>query len=252
MQGTAESEAGTIRVAVTGARGRMGRMTCTAVENDPGLSLVAQVDPMFGTDEGLVERADTWFLTLEEALAKAGPEVVVDFTTPAVVKENVVLSVRRRVPVVVGTTGLGSSDLTDIEQEVRSYGVPVLVAPNFAMGAVLMMEFAQKAAEHLNMCEIVELHHEAKLDAPSGTSRLTRLRIEEAYRETGLERQVPIHSVRLPGLVAHQEVIFGGRGETLTIRHDCLSRESFMPGVLLAIKRIRGHQGLIVGLENIL
>jgi 4-hydroxy-tetrahydrodipicolinate reductase len=128
----------------------------------------------------------------------------------------------------------------------------VLVVPSFAMGAVLMMQFARQAAEQFRACEIVELHHEGKLDAPSGTSRLTRLRVEETWRKVGLEREVPIHSVRLPGLVAHQEVIFGGPGETLTLRHDSTSRESFMPGVLLAVKRVRALQGLVVGLENIL
>jgi 4-hydroxy-tetrahydrodipicolinate reductase len=120
------------------------------------------------------------------------------------------------------------------------------------MGAVLMMRFARQAAQYLHACEIVELHHEKKLDAPSGTSRLTRLHVEESWLEAGLEREVPIHSVRLPGLVAHQEVIFGGVGETLTIRHDTVSRESFMPGVLLAVKHIRRLQGLVVGLENII
>jgi 4-hydroxy-tetrahydrodipicolinate reductase len=115
-----------------------------------------------------------------------------------------------------------------------------------------MMQFARQAAAHFKACEIVELHHDGKLDAPSGTSRLTRMLVEGAWREAGHEKELPIHSVRLPGLVAHQEVIFGGLGETLTIRHDSLSRESFMPGVLLAVKRIRGLQGLVVGLENIL
>jgi 4-hydroxy-tetrahydrodipicolinate reductase len=176
----------------------------------------------------------------------------VDFSTPDAVKRNVVLCLEQGVPVVVGTTGLSPGDLAELDRLTNEAGVPVLVAPNFAMGAVLMMQFAETAAKHLRACEIVELHHDAKLDAPSGTSRLTRLRIEDAWREDGLEKEVPIHSVRLPGLVAHQEVIFGGAGETLTIRHDSLDRESFMPGVVLAVKRIRGLQGLVVGLENIL
>jgi 4-hydroxy-tetrahydrodipicolinate reductase len=154
--------------------------------------------------------------------------------------------------VVVGTTGLTPADLAAIDEEASTQGVAVLVAPNFAMGAVLMMQFARQAAAHFRACEIIELHHDRKLDAPSGTSKLTRLKIEETWREDGHEKEVPIHSVRLPGLVAHQEVVFGGLGETLTIRHDSLSRESFMPGVLTAVKRIQGLQGLIVGLENIL
>ena len=116
----------------------------------------------------------------------------------------------------------------------------------------MMMQFARQAAEHFDACEIVELHHEKKVDAPSGTARLTSERIEEAWRYRGLNEDVPIHSVRLPGLMAHQEVIFGGLGETLTLRHDSLSRESFMPGVMLAVKRVQALQGLVVGLENII
>jgi 4-hydroxy-tetrahydrodipicolinate reductase len=239
----------------------MGSMTCAAVERDAELSLVALVDPAFAAQCGTASVASGGqggpgnaprFDALEAAIDATGPQVIVDFTTPATVLENVLVCVRRHVPVVVGTTGLGAADLAEIERALGDEGPPVLVAPNFAMGAVLMMEFAKSAAAQFRACEIVELHHETKLDAPSGTSRLTRLRIEEAWREAGLEKEVPIHSVRLPGLVAHQEVIFGGLGETLTIRHDSLSRESFMPGVLLAVKRIRGLQGLVVGLENIL
>lgn len=251
MNGTGVPGAVNIRVVVAGAGGRMGRMTCAAVTADPHVTLAAAVDPAFATAE-MMPPVEPSFVSLEEALEMAGADVVVDFTTPAAVRENVLVCVQHRVPVVVGTTGLCAADLADIEQEAATYGTPVLVAPNFAMGAVLMMRFAREAARHFGACEIVELHHEGKLDAPSGTSRLTRLKVEETWRETGVEKQVPIHSVRLPGLVAHQEVIFGGIGETLTIRHDSLSRESFMPGVLLAVKRVRGLQGLVVGLENIL
>lgn len=252
MSDGVKREGGLIRVAVSGARGWMGRMTCGAIGGDPQLTLVASVDPAFTSEELSAVQAEPRFLHLEAALDEVGPEVVVDFTTPSAVHDNVLLCVRRTIPVVVGTTGLGPADLAEIEREVEKGGAPVLVAPNFAMGAVLMMQFAQKAAEYFRACEIIELHHEGKLDAPSGTSRLTRLRIEEKWREAGSEREVPIHSVRLPGLLAHQEVIFGGSGETVSIRHDSLSRESFMPGVLLAIKKIRGLQGLVVGLENIL
>lgn len=265
-----------IRTAVAGALGRMGTMTCAAVAGDPGLLLVAEIDPAFGSAAATVSgatvpgatvpgvggrtgaavaadgEAPARFTDLGEAIDTASPQVVIDFTIPAVVRDNVLTCVRRRVPVVVGTTGLSANDLAEIEREAEANRTPVLVAPNFAMGAVLMMQFARQAAQHLHACEIIELHHEGKLDAPSGTSRLTRLQVEEAWRRTGLEKEVPIHSVRLPGLVAHQEVIFGGAGETLTIRHDSLSRESFMPGVLLAVKRVRGLTGLVVGLENIL
>jgi len=244
-----------IRVGVAGAHGRMGLMTCAAIAGDPELELVAAIDPAFSSERTTQEEgraAAERFADLQEAIERADLQVLVDFTTPASVRENVLVCVRGRVPVVVGTTGLSAADLADIEQEAGLYGVPVLVAPNFAMGAVLMMRFARQAAEHFKACEIVELHHDGKLDAPSGTSRLTRMLVESAWRDAGVEKEVPIHSVRLPGLVAHQEVIFGGLGETLTIRHDSLSRESFMPGVLLAVKRVRGLQGLVVGLENIL
>jgi 4-hydroxy-tetrahydrodipicolinate reductase len=245
-----------IRVAVAGALGRMGRTTCEAVIGDEALVLAGAVDPGFASDvssaETLCPGAQGYFETLEGALETGGIGVVVDFTTPGAVRDNVLTCLQHRVPVVVGTTGLSAADLAEIEKESAARGVAALVAPNFAMGAVLMMQFARQAAGHFRACEIVELHHDRKLDAPSGTSRLTGLKVEETWREAGIEKEVPIHSVRLPGLVAHQEVIFGGLGETLTIRHDSLSRDSFMPGVLIAVKRIRSLQGLVVGLENIL
>jgi 4-hydroxy-tetrahydrodipicolinate reductase len=240
-----------VRVAVSGARGRMGSMTCGAIKGDAELVLVAEIDPAYGSCSEATVDAPARFTTLAEAIDAVRPQVIVDFTVPSTVLGNVMTCVRQRVPVVVGTTGLSAGDLAEIEREVEANDTPVLVAPNFAMGAVLMMQFARQAAQHMGSCEIIELHHEAKVDAPSGTSRLTRLLVEESWQEKGVEKNVPIHSVRLPGLVAHQEVIFGGLGETLTIRHDSLSRESFMPGVLLAVKRIRGLQGLVVGLENI-
>jgi 4-hydroxy-tetrahydrodipicolinate reductase len=241
-----------IRVAVCGALGRMGRTTCEAVAADEALELVATVDTGFGTGTAPLLGAGRDFSDLKDALEQTKVDVVVDFTVPASVRANVLTCVMHHVAVVVGTTGLGAADLAEIEKATELQAAPVLVAPNFAMGAVLMMEFARQAASHFSACEIVELHHDKKLDAPSGTSRLTRLGIKETWSGLGLEREVPIHSVRLPGLVAHQEVIFGGLGETLTIRHDSLSRESFMPGVLLAVKRVRSLQGLVVGLENIL
>lgn len=245
-----------IRVAVVGALGRMGRTTCEAVAGDRRLVLAAAIDPDLipggsSSQEACSEALES-FQTLASALENGGIDVVVDFTTPAVVRGNVMTCLQHRVPVVVGTTGLTGADLTEIEKESSARGVAVLVAPNFAMGAVLMMQFARQAAEHFHACEIVELHHDRKLDAPSGTSKLTGHKVEETWRAAGVDREVPIHSVRLPGLVAHQEVIFGGLGETLTIRHDSLARECFMPGVLLAVKRVRDLQGLTVGLENIL
>jgi 4-hydroxy-tetrahydrodipicolinate reductase len=254
-----------IRVAVSGALGRMGRATCVAVAGDPELVLAAAVDPVIAgrpgstgaqpsvaTSAAKALGAEQQYTDLEAALAAGDLDVVVDFTVPSVVKDNVLACLAHRVPVVVGTTGLLSGDLDQIRSAAEAASTPVLVAPNFAMGAVIMMLAARLAARHLRACEIVELHHDRKVDAPSGTSKLTRSLIEETWRDIGHEREIPIHSVRLPGLVAHQEVIFGGVAETLTIRHDSLSREAFMPGVLLAIKRVRSLQGLVLGLENLL
>lgn len=238
-----------VRVAVSGALGRMGSTTCAAVAGDPALRLVAVIDS--NMQAGPVGEPRP-FADLGAALEAGGIDVVVDFTTPAAVKANILTCLQHRMPVVVGTTGLAAADLADIEDQAQAAGSPVFIVPNFAMGAVFMMEFARQAARYFRACEIVELHHDRKLDAPSGTSRLTRTRIEEAWDEVEFEKDIPIHSVRLPGLVAHQEVIFGSSGETLTIRHDSLTRESFMPGVILAVKRIRGLQGLVVGLENVL
>ena len=246
------NDAAKTRAAVCGALGRMGSATCAAVGADGQLELVAAVDTGFAAGAGSVLGPGKDFFDLDAALNETDVEVVVDFTVPSSVRANILACLEHHVAVVVGTTGLGAADLAEIDKMTEMRATPVLVAPNFAMGAVLMMDFAKQAARYFQACEIVELHHDKKLDAPSGTSRLTRLRVEETWTEMGLEKDIPIHSVRLPGLVAHQEVIFGGVGETLTIRHDSLSRDSFMPGVVLAVKRVRSLQGLVVGLENIL
>jgi 4-hydroxy-tetrahydrodipicolinate reductase len=246
-----------VRVAVAGSLGSMGVAVSAAVLADHDVELAAAVDPRYAPSEageagdGLPASVRR-YATLEEALSAGGVDVVVDFTLPAAVQHNVTTSLAHGVPVVVGTSGLGPEALTDLEQRSHETGVPVFVAPNFALGAVLMMQFAEQAARVFGACEIVELHHDRKMDAPSGTARRTAQMVQGAWASRGLERSAPIHSVRLPGLVAHQEVLFGGLGETLTIRHDSLSRDSFMSGVLLAIKRVSGLQGLVVGLENIL
>jgi 4-hydroxy-tetrahydrodipicolinate reductase len=187
---------------------------------------------------------------LGPALVEAGHELVdssqdaeaaVDFTRPDAVEENVRTCLEDRVPVVVGTTGF---DQKRVDALAREHGLPVFYAPNFALGAVLMMRFAEEAGKVLPNAEIVELHPETKLDAPSGTAKATAER---------LPGETPIHSVRLPGLVAHQEVIFGGAGQTLTIRHDTTSREAFVPGVLIALEKLRGlPPGLTVGLDKLL
>jgi 4-hydroxy-tetrahydrodipicolinate reductase len=223
------------RVAVAGAAGRMGETVCAAVDEAEDLELVARADPQLDS-------------TLEQALDEAAPDVVVEFTTPDTVFANTRLCLERDVHVVVGATGMGEKELAELEALAGKSKANCFVAPNFAIGAVLMMEAAKMVAPHMPDCEIIELHHEAKVDAPSGTAARTADLISAA----GGRRDVPIHSVRLPGVVAHQEVIFGGLGQTLTIRHDSLSRESFMPGVLLAIRKVGELDGLVVGLENLL
>jgi 4-hydroxy-tetrahydrodipicolinate reductase len=213
----------------------MGQTVCAAVDEAEDLEVVARADPQLDS-------------TLEQALDDAAPEVVVEFTTPKTVFGNARLCLERGVHVVVGATGMGTEELAELETLAGKSRGNCFVAPNFAIGAVLMMEAAKLIAPHMPDCEIVELHHEAKVDAPSGTAARTA----ELIGAAGGRANAPIHSVRLPGLVAHQEVIFGGLGQTLTIRHDSLSRESFMPGVLLAIRKVGELDGLVVGLENLL
>jgi 4-hydroxy-tetrahydrodipicolinate reductase len=228
-----------IKVAVAGAAGRMGATVSEAVEGAPDMELVARADPALGT-------------TVEEALA-AGPEVLVDFTLPGTVIANAREAVAAGVHVVIGTTGFDPAELEALggpDEDGVAPRANVFVAPNFAIGAVLMMEFAVQAARHMAAAEIIELHHDSKLDAPSGTAARTARLMTEAAPELG---DVPIHSVRLPGLVAHQEVILGDVGQTLTIRHDSTDRKSFMPGVLLAIRRVGSlGESPVVGLEQLL
>jgi 4-hydroxy-tetrahydrodipicolinate reductase len=220
-----------IRVAVAGAAGRMGERVCRAVDGADDMELVARADPALGAP-------------LAEALA-AKPDVLVDFTVPDMAVANARAAVADGVHVVIGTTGF------DLDQLRGLPGANVFVAPNFAIGAVLMMEFASQAAKHMAKAEIIELHHDRKLDAPSGTAARTAMLMRQAAGRP--EYDVPIHSVRLPGLVAHHEVIFGDVGQTLTIRHDSIDRESFMPGVLLAIRKVGSlTDSLVVGLEHLL
>jgi 4-hydroxy-tetrahydrodipicolinate reductase len=245
----------TIRVAVLGAKGRMGSQTCRAVDAADDCELVAALD--LGDDL--------------DSLIEASPEVVVDFTHPDAVMDNLRWCIAHGIDTVVGTTGFDGEKLNALRDLLSDApDVGVLIAPNFSIGAVLMMRFAQQAARFYESAEIIELHHPDKVDAPSGTARRTAELIGAARREAGLD-PVPdatttaldgargaevdgihVHGVRLRGLVAHQEVLFGGTGETLTIRHDSLDRESFMTGVLLGVRRIIGSPGLTVGLEHFL
>ena len=224
-----------IRVLVSGAAGRMGQTVCAAVEGAEDMELVGRADP------ALDKR-------LDEAIEEGRPEVVVDFSVPDVVFENAMLCLERGVHVVVGTTGMKDEQVGELDAAAARSRANCFIAPNFAIGAVLLMEASKLVAHHMPDCEIVELHHDQKLDAPSGTAKRTAALIAA---ETG-RGEPPIHSVRLPGLVAHQEVIFGGLGQTLTIRHDSIARESFMPGVLLAVRKVGDLDGLVVGLENLL
>ncbi len=223
-----------IAVAVAGAAGRMGRAVCEAVAGAEDMRLIARADPVLDS-------------SLQDALARH-PDVVVDFTRPETALENATACLAAGVHVVVGTTGFDQQALREACE--RHPGANALVAPNFAIGAVLMMRFAAEAARHMDAAEIVELHHDGKLDAPSGTAKRTASLMAEAMANGS---EPPIHSVRLPGLVAHQEVILGALGQTLTIRHDSIDRRSFMPGVLLAVRRVAAlGQPLTVGLESLL
>lgn len=226
-----------IKVAVAGAAGRMGETVCEAVLGAEDMELVGRADPLLGT-------------ALKDFLEDA--EVVVDFTQPDTALENALECTRAGVHVVIGTTGFDPAPLYELETDPAGSGGSagnVLIAPNFAIGAVLMMRFAAEAARHMRKAEIVELHHDGKIDAPSGTAARTA----ELMAQASGGEPPPIHSVRLPGLVANQEVILGDLAQTLTIRHDTIGRESFMPGVLLAVRRVGTlEHSPTVGLESLL
>jgi 4-hydroxy-tetrahydrodipicolinate reductase len=244
-----------LRVGVLGARGRMGSETCRAVDAADDLDLVAMVE------------AGDWLF----GVADAGAQVVVDFTSPDVVLDNIRWCIDEGIHCVVGTTGFDADRIATVQRWVdEAPGVGVVIAPNFAVGAVLTMKFAAVAAKFFESVEIVELHHPNKLDAPSGTAARTATLVAAARAEAGLGAApdatksaldgargarvdgVPVHSVRLAGLVAHQEVLLGTTGETLTLRHDSYDRVSFMPGVLLAVRSVATRPGLTVGLESLL
>jgi 4-hydroxy-tetrahydrodipicolinate reductase len=242
-----------INVAVLGARGRMGSEVVTAVEAADGLALVAALDLGDSLDQ----------------LKGSAAQVVVDFTTPDSVMANLEFLINNEINVVVGTTGFDDAKLATVNGWLaKNPSVGVLIAPNFAIGAVLMMEFAAKAARYFESAEIIELHHPAKVDAPSGTAARTAELMSAARKEAGLAAMpdatttaldgargalvggIPVHSVRARGLVAHQEVLFGGLGETLTIRHDSIDRAGFMPGVILGVRTIVNTPGLTHGLDK--
>jgi 4-hydroxy-tetrahydrodipicolinate reductase len=257
-----------LRVMVVGAAGRMGREVVRAVSAAPDLALVAAVDRVrVGEDAvrvaGAAGPAVPLCDSLRAAIQEGKPEAAVDFTLPTEVMANARAAIAAKLPYVVGTSGLKEPDLEELAALCEQHSTPALVVPNFALGAVLMMQFAAQAARYFPAAEVIELHHSDKIDSPSGTARATAKLLAEAGASSttppsdqparGLTEQgIQIHSVRLPGLVAHQEVIFGGLGQTLTIRHDSISRESFMPGVLLALRKVRELKGLVVGLERVM
>ena len=246
-------------VVVSGANGRMGREVVKAVNAAPDLQLVGQAD--FADDLG-------------DLLSRQQPVVMVDFTVPEAAMGNIRTALRHKVVPVVGTTGISPADREEIAALCREQGVGALIAPNFALGAVLMMQFAREAAKYFPDAEIIEMHHEQKLDAPSGTATLTAEMIAQGRQDAKPVRLpaaafeklagargakgdggVPIHSVRLPGFVASQMVVFGGAGQTLTVRHDSIDRASFMPGVVLACRKaadLAAGKDLVYGLENLL
>jgi 4-hydroxy-tetrahydrodipicolinate reductase len=259
-----------VRVGVVGAAGRMGATVCRAVAGADDLDLVAALDvsaagspvrDVTGVDADLTVAGDL------DALTDAGCDVAVEFTGPGSVGANLRWLLEHGIHAVVGATGIDDDDLDAATTLAAEGDANALVAPNFAIGAVLLMRFAAEAARHLPHVEIIELHHDRKVDAPSGTALRTAELIADARAEVpsaplGDERHpgargaahadVRVHSVRLPGIVANQEVIFGGEGQTLTIRHDSIDRTSFMPGVLLACREVGGLDGLVVGLEHLL
>ena len=252
-----------IKVGVNGAGGRMGTEACNAIADDPGLSLVAAVDPQHG---GL-DRHGVAIATELRAFADAGCDVVVDFTVASSVRVSLPWLAMHGIHAVVGTTGLSDDDLDAFRSAFGDGPAHCLVAPNFAISAVLMMRFAELAAPFFDTAEIIEYHHDRKVDAPSGTAIVTAERMAAArgdvpWRPDPTEHEVypgargglgpsgiRVHGVRMQGMVAHQDVIFGAPGQSLTIRQDSYDRTSFMPGVLLACKRIADHPGLHVGLD---
>ena len=259
-----------IRVGVFGAAGKMGRTVCAAVAGDPDTELVAAVDPHHeGLDIRNVTGVDVPGVVVGggvDALGDAGVEVVVDFTEADAARENLRWCAANGVHAVVGTTGLTERDYDELRASFTTSNC--VVAPNFAIGAVLMMRLSEIAAPYFDSVEVIEFHHDAKLDAPSGTAMLTVERIAAASSDWAPDptktevvpgarggkgpADIPVHSVRLRGLVAHQEVLFGTTGQSLSIRHDSYDRSSFMPGVLLAVKRVAERPGVTIGLDALL
>ena len=265
-----------IKILICGAAGKMGQSVVRAVSAEAGFKLVGAVDrignPNIGSDIGLIcgigETKVKLSGDLKETLSKSSPDVMVDFTMPEIVIVNAQMALNSGVRVVIGTTGMTKDDISELTKLSKQNAAGAIIAPNFAIGAVLMMKFAKEASKYFAHAEIIEYHHDKKLDAPSGTSIKSAELMSQTRKEFGRdsvkgketikgargavgEGNIHIHSVRLPGLIAHQETILAGTGQTLTIRHDSYDRTSFMPGVLMAIKKVMELDHLVYGLENI-
>lgn len=252
-----------MKIVVNGALGRMGSQVVQQVLQEKDMELAGVVDVAQGQAGGLTVSHD-----LLQTIGQTAPDVVVDFTKPAAVMDTLRRILSNKVRVVVGTTGFSEQDLAEVDQLARENGTAVMIAPNFALGAVVMMKLAAEAAKYFPNVEIIEKHHDKKLDAPSGTAVMTAKKIAQVRakmrqghpeeKETmagcrgGDYEGMKIHSLRLPGYVASQEVIFGGQGETLHISTEPINRECYMPGVMLACRKIKDYTGLVYGLENML
>ncbi len=273
MRYTAGDEHNPIQVCIAGAAGRMGAEVCRALSQAPHYRIMLAIDrERVGENLTAISGCEGATVEIEPKLGAAldrNPcHVLIDFTHPSAAADHALTAIKRQVAPVIGTSGLSSSDLSEIEAACKEHGTPAMVVPNFAVGAVLMMKFAQMAARWLPDAEIVEMHHEGKADAPSSTARRTAeligsARAHEPLRRTrdlikvegvrgGTVQGVPIHSVRLKGLVAHQMILFGGQGETLTLRHDSMDRSSFMEGVKLCVREVWNSKGLVVGMDHLL
>ncbi len=265
--------AGKLRVAVAGAAGRMGRAAVRAVGAQPDMTLVAALgrEHGVGQDAGIIAGVGALGVTMTAvptALVDAKPDVLIDFSPGLAAVEHARAAVPAGIRPVIGGTGISPADLDGLAALCASRRIGAVVAPNFAIGAVLMIEMARQAAKYFPSVEIIELHHDRKRDAPSGTALKTAAAVAAARTSVpppavkeeqtvpgvrgGRAEGIPVHSIRLPGLLAHQEVIFGGLGQTLTIRHDSVSEEAFIPGLLLAVRRVQSLTGLIFGLEKLL
>lgn len=257
---------------MNGIAGKMGKAMTAGLVKEPDIQVIAGVDVKGGADIGVLCGMEPNGILVQTDLAVAiqdtKPDVVVDFTNPQVVMKNIRIALENKTPIIVGSTGITEDDLTVIEELSDKYDTQVFIAPNFALGAILMMRFAQEAAAYFPHVEVIERHHDQKLDAPSGTAIKT---MEMMSKNRGVFAQgaanefekingsrggdyqgMRVHSVRLPGYVATQEVVFGGLGQVLTIKHDALSRDTYLPGLILSIRKIKDLQGLVYGLDKIM